>query len=102
MTAISKERNAIDILFDDGGKISHKLDDVTAVFTDKVPASIKSKDHVVAPWEGSYRQHIGFVTEEKAFPKIFKVRLDDNREAWYKKHQLSILPDASSPHESKW
>ncbi len=101
VTGISKERNSIDILFDDGDRISHKLDDVSAVFADKVPTSIKKNDHVVAPWQGSYRQYIGFVTEEKGLPKIFKVRLDNNREAWYKKHELSILPDASSPHESK-
>ena len=101
VTRISEQRNSIDILFDDGDRIIHKLDDVSAVFADKVPATIKKNDHVVAPWQGSYKQHIGFVIDEHPFPKYFRVRLDDNSGAWYTKDQLRILPDASSPHESK-
>ena len=96
---ISEARNTIGILFDDGDKIEHPLGDVTAVFLDEVPESVEYKYHVIAPWKGSYRQHIGYVVDVSLFGES-KIRFDhDNNEAWYKNNQLRILPDASSPHE---
>jgi hypothetical protein len=95
---ISQKTKSIGILFDDGDKITHPLADVSAVFANKEPVSIKYKDHVIAPWKGSYKQYIGFVIEvgKKGY---FKVRFDDNDEALYKKDKLRILPEASSPHQ---
>ncbi|CAB4025952.1 Hypothetical predicted protein, partial [Paramuricea clavata] len=95
---ISRKNKSIGILFDDGDKITHPLADVSAVFANKVPVSVKYKDHVIAPWKGSYKQYIGFViaVEKKRF---FKVRFDDNYEAWYKKNKLRILPNPSSSHQ---
>jgi predicted GNAT superfamily acetyltransferase len=100
ITNISEEDQSIDILFDDGYKITHALHDVTAVLADKVPDSVEYKDHVIASWQGSYRQYIGYVIQVSE-SRGFKVHFDDNGEAWYKKEQLRILPDASSPHDGK-
>ena len=95
---VSKKYKSVGILFDDGDKITHPLADVSAVFANKVPVSVKYKDHVIAPWKGSYRQYIGFVIAVGNLG-YFKVRFDDNDEAWYKKDKLRILPDASSAHQ---
>ena len=98
ISSISEED--IGILFDDNGKITHPLDDVTAVFADSVPDFVAYKDHVIAPRKGSYKQYIGYVIEVSE-SKGFKVRFDDNIEARYQKRQLRILPDAHSPHEGQ-
>ena len=98
--SISEEGKAISVLFDDGDKITHPMDDVTAVFLDKKPECVKYKDHVIAPWQGSNRQYIGYVIDVSMFEEV-KVRFDDNDEAWYKKDEVRILPDASSPYEGK-
>ena len=96
--SISEAKNTIDILFDDGDRITHPLDEVTAVFLDKKPELVEYKDHVIAPWQGSYRQYIGYVIDVTMFGKV-KVRFDDNDEAWYEKDEVRILPVASSPLE---
>lgn len=85
-------------MFDDGDTITHPLDDVTAVFTDTVPVSVKFKDHVIAAWQGSYAQYIGYVIEVSE-PQGFKIRFADNDESWYHKKQLRILPDAATVHD---
>jgi hypothetical protein len=85
----------ISILFDDGKTITHPLNDVTAVFADTVPVSVKYKDHVIAAWQGSYKQNIGYVIEVSE-SQSFKVRFDDNNEAWYQKDQLRIFSNAAT------
>jgi hypothetical protein len=55
---------------------------------------------VIAPWKGSYRQYIGYVIEVSE-SQGFKVRFDDNDEAWYQKDQLRILPDAATAHDGE-
>ena len=52
VSSISSSHKSIEILFDDGGKITHSLEDVSAVLADTAPTSINYKDHVIAPWKG--------------------------------------------------
>jgi hypothetical protein len=87
-------------LFENGDKITHPLADVTAVFANKEPVSVKYKDHVIAPFDWRKRG-IGFVIEVGKNGKkgSFKVRFDNYDEDWYKKDKLRILPEASSPHQ---
>ena len=98
--SVSEENKTIGILFDDGDRITHPLDELTAVFLDKKPELVKYKDHVIAPWQGSYRQYIGYVIDVRMFGEV-KIRFDNNNEAWYKKDEVRILPEASSPHEGQ-
>ena len=96
ITSISEEDTGI--LFDDGETIIHPLDDVTALFTDTVPVSVEYKDHVLAAWQGSYTQYIGYVIEVSE-SQGFKVCFDDHDESWYQKNQLRILLDAATVHD---
>ena len=100
VTHISERFKNISVLFDDGGKITHPMLDVTAVFADTEPTSINYKDHVIAPWEGSYTQYFGFVVEMDP-DGTFKVLFDDHSEAWYTKDKVRILPETSSPHDGE-
>ncbi len=100
VTHISERFKNISVLFDDGGKITHPMLDVTAVFADTEPTSINYKDHVIAPWKGSYKQYFGFVVEMDSDGTI-KVLFDDHVEAWYTKDKVRILPETSSPHDGE-
>ena len=100
VTHISDRFKTISVLFDDGDKITHPMLDVTAVFADTEPTSINYKDHVIAPWNGSYKQYIGFVVEMGP-AGTFKVLFDDHDEAWYTKDKVRILPETSSPHDGE-
>ncbi|CAB3986516.1 Hypothetical predicted protein [Paramuricea clavata] len=96
IASISEED--ISILFDDGTTITHPLNHVTAVFADTVPVSVNYKDHVVAAWQGSYKQYIGYVIEVSE-SQGFKVRFEDNDGAWYQKNQLRIFSNAATVYD---
>ena len=88
----------IDIAFDSCDDITLKKDDVSAVILDQEPVSLKYKDHVIAPYRQGYTQLIGFVIAVCS-SKAFKIRFDNDYNTWFKKNELRMFPDASSPYE---
>ena len=98
VSSFDKVNRTIDIAFDDCDATTHKTDDISAVIRDQEPVSIKYKDHVIAPFLRGYTQILGFVTSV-CTSKAFKIRLDNNYNTWFKKNELRIFPDASSPHD---
>ena len=98
VSSLDEKNKTIDIAFDDCDAITHKTDDFSAVILDQEPVALKYKDHVIAPYLGGYTQLIGFVTS-KCTSKAFKIRFDNNYNTWFKKNDLRLFADASSPYE---
>jgi len=90
-------------LFDDGDRITHRLDDVAAVFPDEVPTAdqVNVATQIVAKWKGSGQYFKGFVTA-KPSSSSYEVTFDDGDKGTYTLNQLRILPDHDSPHSGKW
>ena len=90
-------------MFDDGDRITHRLDDVAAVFPDEAPTAdqVNVATHIVAKWKGSGQYFKGFVTA-KPSSSSYEVTFDDGDKGTYTLSQLRILPDHVSPHNGKW
>ena len=98
VSSFDEVNKTIDIAFDNCDAITHKTDDVSAVILDQEPVSLQYKDHVIAPYLRGHTQLIGFVTAV-CTSKAFKIRFDNNYNTWFKKNELRMFADASSPHE---
>ena len=82
----------IEILFTDGDKITHLVEDGTAVIADKAPATVHVRQHVLATWSGRWedKYYIGFIIDESS--SVYKVIFDDGDQAWYERQDLRVLP----------
>ena len=69
------------ILFDDNDKIIHRVSDISAVISDKVPHDVGIGHHVVATWKGGNKYFIGYMS-------------DDNDEDYY---AVSHVRDSHEP-----
>ena len=89
------------ILFDDNDKIIHRVADISAVISDKVPHDVGIGHHVVATWKGGNKYFIGYVSDKDSDNR-FKVTFDDNDEDYYAVSQLRIFPEHWSAHEGQY
>ena len=88
----------IHILFDNGGRITHRDTDISAVIADNVPYQVNIGDHVVTTWRGGHKYYIGYVSDKDSNNRL-KVTFDNNDEDFYTTSQLRIFPDHSSAHD---
>lgn len=88
----------IHILFDNGGRITHRDTDTSAVIADNVPYQVNIGDHVVTTWRGGHKYYIGYVSDKDSNNRL-KVTFDNNDEDFYTTSQLRIFPDHSSAHD---
>ena len=95
--------NQMNVLFDDGDRITHRLDDIAAVFPDEAPTAdqVNVATHIVSKWKGSGQYFNGFVTA-KPSSSSYEVTFDDGDKETYTLSQLRILPDHDLPHNGKW
>lgn len=93
----SIEGGNIHVLFDDGDKITHKVQDVSAVVKNKRITHVHIGQHVLANWNRGVKYYIGYVTA-KAPNDQYTVTFDDNDEASYHPAQLTEFPEHRSAH----
>ena len=70
----------IKILFTDGDRITHLVEDGTAVIVDEAPATVHVRQHVLATWSKKDKYYIGFIIDKSS--SVYKVLFDDGDEAW--------------------
>ena len=92
------ENELVNVLFDDGDKITHSIRDSSAVILDKEPNEVQIGQHVLATWKGGQKYYIGYVSHKDSNNRL-KVTFDDNDEDFYLAEQLRIFPDQYSVHE---
>lgn len=80
----------IKILFTDGDRITHRVEDGTAVIADEAPATVHVRQHVLATWSKKDKYYIGFIIDMAS--SVYKVLFDDGDEAWYNLRDLRVLP----------
>ena len=96
---MSSIRNGlVRVLFDNGDRITHSINDVSAVIQDKVPNHVDFGNHVVATWKGGQKYYIGYVSDKDSSNRL-KVTFDNNDEDYYSERQLRIFSEHFSAHE---
>ena len=98
---LSVGNGLVNILFDDNDTIIHRVSDISAVISDKVPHDVGIGHHVVATWKGGHTYFIGYVSDKDSGNR-FKVTFDDNDEDYYAVSQLRVFPDHWSAHEGQY
>ena len=89
------------ILFDDNDTIIHRVSDISAVISDKVPLGVGIGHHVVATWKGGNKYFIGYVSDKDSDNRL-KVTFDDNDEDYYAASELRFFPEHWSAHEGQY
>ena len=92
----------IHVSFDDGDKITHKVQDVSAVVSldNGQHGPMYIGQHVLTNWKGGKKYYIGYVTA-KAPDSRYTVTFDDNDEDSYHAEQLTEFPEHLSAHKGK-
>lgn len=98
---LSVGNGLVNVLFDDNDTITHRISDVSAVISDKVPQDVDIGHHVIATWKGGNTYFIGYVSDKDS-GSLVKVTFDDNDEDYYTVNQLRIFPDHWSAHEGQY
>jgi len=93
----SIENHQINVLFDDGDRITHSIRDISAVIPDEEPQQVQIGQHVITTWKGGHKYYIGYVSDKNS--DGFKVTFDDNDEDFYPAKQLRIFPKQCRPHK---
>ena len=97
----------VNVVFEDGDRISHSILDSSAVIPDKTPAfEVHMGQHVLAlvpaaSRRGSAKYFIGYVTSDKRADGGFAVTLDNNNEGYYPAWQLRLFPEQDSAYEGQ-
>ena len=90
----------VHVLFDNGDRITHSINDVSAVIQDRVPNHVDVGNHVVTTRNGGQIYHIGYVSDKDSSYHL-KVTFDNNDEGYYTDRQLRIFSEHFSAHEGK-
>ena len=88
----------IQVLFDDGDRITHSIEDVSAVIPDQQPQYAQIGQRVMATWKEGVKYYMGYVTDNDS-ANYFKVTFDDNDADFYNVGDLRMFPDLHATHQ---